>query len=142
MTYDVEERLPTIQEFERLCRSVGWGEIMNFKAAGKGLPNSVYGVVALDSEREAVGMGRIVGDGALYYYIQDIAVHPDHQRKGLGTRILTALFAYLKEHASPRSFIALFSVPEAVDFYRRFTLEERDMIGLFTVKELIVNKGV
>ncbi|MBS3753346.1 MAG: hypothetical protein KGY46_08155 [Anaerolineales bacterium] len=74
MTYRLKGRLPTIQEYERLCRSVGWKKVMNFEAAEKGLPNSVYGVVALDSERKAVGMGRIVGDGGLYYYIQDIAV--------------------------------------------------------------------
>jgi hypothetical protein len=26
----------------------------------------------------------------------------------------------------------------AVEFYKKFTLEQRDLVGLFTVKELIV----
>jgi hypothetical protein len=33
--------------------------------------------------------------------------------------------------------IRLFSVPDAVDFYKKFTLEKRDLVGLFTVKELV-----
>ena len=137
MNYRIVERAPTIDEYRRLCRAVGWGEIINFQAAARGLPRSVFAVVAVGPAGEAVGMGRIVGDGAMYYYIQDIAVHPEHQGKGLGRRILEALFDYLREQAEPKSFIGLFSVPDAVDFYRRFTLEQRDLVGLFTVKELI-----
>ena len=141
MNYRIVERAPTIEEYRRLCRAVGWGEIINFQAAASGLPRSVFAVVAVGPEGETVGMGRIVGDGAMYYYIQDIAVHPEHQGKGLGKRILEALFDYLREQAQPKSFIGLFSVPDAVDFYRRFTLERRDLIGLFTVKELIVSRN-
>mgnify|MGYP001812137481 CR=1 FL=1 len=36
-----------------------------------------------------------------------------------------------------KSFIGLFSVPEAIDFYRKFSIEKRDLVGLFTVKEII-----
>lgn len=38
-----------------------------------------------------VGMGRIIGDGAWYFHIADMAVHPEHQRKGLGDVILKVL---------------------------------------------------
>ncbi len=47
---------------------------MNFNAAINGLEQSTTGVVALDEESEAIGMGRIVGDGAIYFYIQDISL--------------------------------------------------------------------
>lgn len=29
-------------------------------------------------------MGRVVGDGAFFFYVQDVAVHPQHRRRGLG----------------------------------------------------------
>lgn len=38
-----------------------------------------------------IGMGRIIGDGGWYFHIADMAVHPEHQRKGLGDVILKAL---------------------------------------------------
>ena len=136
--YSIEHRLPTATEYEALCDSVGWGEVMNFDVAAQALSKSVTGVVALDENGQAIAMGRIVGDGAIYFYIQDIVVAPSHQNSGIGTAILTGLFDYIRMNAPAKSFVGLFSVPDAVEFYRKFTLEQRDLIGLFTVKEFVV----
>ncbi len=135
--HTVVNRIPTISEYKSLCESVGWGQSMNFDAAINGLEQSTTGVVAINEESEAIGMGRIVGDGAIYFYIQDIVVTPEYQRRGIGTAILNRLFDYINRKAPEKSFIGLFSVPDAVDFYKKFTLEKRDLIGLFTVKEII-----
>ena len=137
--YTVVSRVPNISEYKSLCQSVGWGEAINFAAAVNGLEQSTTGVVVLNEESKAIGMGRIVGDGAIYFYIQDIVVAPEYQKLGLGTAILHTLFEYIKAEAPEKAFIGLFSVPEAVDFYKKFTIEKRDLIGLFTVKEIITS---
>ncbi len=54
-------------------------------------------------------MGRVVGDGAVYFYIQDIVVHPEHQGKGIGENIMSALMTYLQENAPDKAFIGLFA---------------------------------
>lgn len=137
MDYRIEQRLPTLSEYRSLCEAVGWGKIMNFEIAQTGLQNSVAGAVALDPGDRVIAMGRIVGDAAIYFYIQDIVVAPPYQNQGIGSAILSNLFDYLRLHAPPKSFVGLFSVPDAVDFYKKYTLEQRDLVGLFTVKELI-----
>ena len=136
--FTVARRVPKISEYRSLCESVGWGQVMNFDAAIRGLQKSTAGVVVHNNESKAIGMGRIVGDGAIYFYIQDIVVTPEYQKSGIGTCILNALLEYIKNEAPEKSFIGLFSVPEAVDFYKKFTIEKRDLIGLFTVKEIII----
>ena len=141
MNYQIENRLPSLSEYECLCRSVGWGDIMNFSAAATALPRSITGVVVLSADNDLIGMGRIVGDGAIYYYIQDIVVAPAYQKRGVGTAILTQLCDYIRREAPPKSFIGLFSVPDAIDFYRKFTFEQRDLVGLFTVREIMVPAG-
>ena len=55
------------------------------EAAIKG---SLYTVVAYE-DNEPVGMGRIVGDGAVICYIQDLIVAPECQLYGLGHAIIT-----------------------------------------------------
>ncbi len=107
---------------------------MNFAVSGAALTNSVYGVVALCGE-EVVGMGRIVSDGAIYYYIQDIAVHPDYQHNGIGKGILYRIFSFLERHAPQRAFIGLFAAEGTVPFYERFGLRNYapEMTGMFTV---------
>ena len=53
---------------------------------------------------DVVGMGRIVGDGAIYFYIQDVAVKPEHQGRGVGRQIMEHLLAYLQAQAPPKAF--------------------------------------
>lgn len=137
MKYEIENRLPTPAEYRQLCESVGWGHVLNFDVAASALENSVTGLTVRLENGHAIAMGRIVGDGAIYFYIQDIVVAPDYQKQGVGTAVLSGLFDYLKKNAPSKSFTGLFSVPEAIGFYRSFTLEKRDLVGLFTVMEII-----
>jgi len=42
-------------------------------------------------------MGRVIGDGGWYFLIADMAVLPDHQKKGLGGVILRRLLDQIKQ---------------------------------------------
>jgi len=44
-----------------------------------------------------VAMGRVIGDGGWYFIIADMAVLPDHQRKGLGGAVLRRLLDEIKQ---------------------------------------------
>jgi len=109
--YEIVERLPTAEEYRKICIAVGWESVMNFAAAAKALERSLYGVV-ITHEGGAVGMGRMVGDGQIYFYLQDIAVMPEHQGKGLGKEIVTALLSYVERTAPEKAFVGLFATPE------------------------------
>ncbi len=63
---------PTLEEFVTLRAKVGWGETPK-KLAQLALDNSLFHVVARN-ESKLVGMARIVGDGAMFFYIQDLIV--------------------------------------------------------------------
>lgn len=56
-------------------------------------------------------MGRVIGDGGWYFHIADMAVHPQHQRKGLGDVILKTLLKQIKHEAPPdgKPYISLFA---------------------------------
>lgn len=64
--YTIELRIPTVLEYEKICSAVGWKEYMNFDVVEESLRNSLFGVVVRDDE-EIVGMGRVVGDGQIYF---------------------------------------------------------------------------
>lgn len=38
--------------------------------------------------RELLGMARVIGDGGLFYYIQDVIFIPEYQRQGIGTQLM------------------------------------------------------
>ena len=131
--YVLIERLPTAEEYRHLCEEVGWGPIMNFEAAPASLARSLYGVVALHLGH-AVGMARLVGDGAIYHYLQDVVVHPDHQQRGLGRRLVQAAVAHVQARAPDRAFLGVFAAQGAAPFYRKAGFERHDALtGMFQV---------
>ncbi len=126
-------RVPTISEYKKLCEAVGWKDFMNFEAAEEALNRSLFGVV-IQYEDEIVGMGRVVGDGKVYFYIQDIAVMPNHQNNGVGNRIMAAITEYLQENAPEKSFVGLFASQGKEPFYNKYGFHKHDgMTGMFGV---------
>lgn len=81
-----------VDTYLKLRASVRWKPLSRTQAQ-KAIDNSLFIVVAYDGRRPA-GMGRIVGDGAVICYIQDLLVHPNYQGMGIGKRILQELRNY------------------------------------------------
>ncbi|MFF2528387.1 GNAT family N-acetyltransferase [Brevibacillus sp. NPDC058079] len=70
------------------------------------MKNTVY-AVTLFHEGIAIEMGRIIGDGGCFYQIVDIAVVPEHQKKGLGKVIMQHLMDYLDKNAPKTAYVSL-----------------------------------
>lgn len=131
--YKAIKRMPTIDEYINLCSAVGWKDYMNFEVAEESLNRSLFGVV-VQYKDAIVGMGRVVGDGMIYFYIQDIAVMPEHQNKGIGNTIINAINEYIKENAPEKAFIGLFAAQGKEPFYNKYGFNKHEgMTGIFGV---------
>lgn len=129
----LHDRLPTIDEYRDLCTAVGWAPVLNFDAAPASLARSLLGVVATRDGR-VVGMGRVVGDGAIYHYLQDVVVQPDLQRSGIGDAIVGRLVARIHAQAPERAFIGVFAATGTAPFYERHGFVEHEaLLGMFQV---------
>ncbi|MCM1179217.1 MAG: GNAT family N-acetyltransferase [Clostridium sp.] len=90
----IRENSLTVEEYLGIRRQVGW-KILKKEQAQKALANSLH-VVAVYEDNILVGMGRIVGDGAIICYVQDLIVIPESQGKGIGSAILQKLIGYVE----------------------------------------------
>lgn len=134
--FKIHERMPTVDEHQILWESVGWG-IIHKETSSQSLAHSLYGVVAT-VDGEPVGMGRIVGDNYMYFYIQDVAIHPTYQGTGLGKEIMERLLAYIKQRRNGGvAFVGLFSAEGKDGFYEKLGFQNHapHMTGMFTVFE-------
>lgn len=133
-TYEFKHNIPTLEEYKYLCDSVGWTNYMNFEVAETSLKHSIHCITVNDNEK-MIGMGRIVGDGSIYFYIQDIVVHPDYQKYGIGKEIMHRLVTYLHENAPDKAFVGLFASEGKESFYEKFDFKDYspNMTGMFTV---------
>ena len=93
------------EDFVRLRIEAGFAEIP-VEHARKALQNGLLNVSAI-YHGELVGMGRLVGDGAMYWYLQEIIILPNFQRKGIGTMIVNHLIDYAKANSITGKFTTI-----------------------------------
>lgn len=116
--YKFIEKLPTPQEYNMFRESAGWGKL-DISIVEHSLPKSIYAVCAkIDST--LVGFGRVVGDGGLCFYIQEIIVLPEHQYNNIGTCILDHIMKYISKNATKRSYVAAMVGKGLEDWYSKY----------------------
>ena len=108
------------EDFIRLKVSTGFRE-RSVELVEKALENNLYDVVAV-ANGEVIVMGRLVGDGVMYWYLQEIVVLPEYQGKGIGTAIVNKLMDYIKEHTEKGEFtsVSLTAAEGKEGFYEKF----------------------
>ena len=94
----VEDKLD-LETYLDLRESVHFHRLTRDQAR-KGLENSLYTLVAF-LDGKPVGMGRIVGDGAIICYVQDLIIRPEVQGLGIGGLILETLKDFVVHEGYP-----------------------------------------
>ena len=124
------EKAPTVDEYNSLTNAVGWG-VADSGAVEKALANSLYTVCAFDGEK-IVGFGRLIGDGAMFLYVQDIMVLPEYQKQKIGTgimeRVVKKILEYKQINHDLRAYLGASAGKD--DFYKRFGFMTREEAGL------------
>jgi ribosomal protein S18 acetylase RimI-like enzyme len=120
----IERRSLTASEYTKLRNLVGWWKT-DGNAIEVALKNSLFSIVAIDHSN-VVGFGRIVGDGGLYFYIQDLMVHPEFQNKGLGKTLMKELMNYINTNAKSGAFVGLMAAKGLEKYYESFGFKARD----------------
>ena len=121
--YTIVEMLPSARDYNRLRVAVGWKPYRE-SVIEDSLPNSLYCLCAL-IDAQTVGMARIIGDAGMVYYIQDVIVLPEYQRRGIGTHMMDKVMAYLRAHAHHNTIIGLMSAVGKEALYEKYGFTRR-----------------
>lgn len=129
--FNVEVRKLKVAEYQFLRGTTNWFSVDD-KAVEHSLANDLFSVCVFDNDR-LIGMGRIVGDGAIYFYIQDIIVIPTYQKKGVGKLIMNEIEAFIENNAFQNSFVGLMAAEGVQEFYHRYGYIKRpdDQPGMY-----------
>ncbi|WP_327743758.1 GNAT family N-acetyltransferase [Streptomyces europaeiscabiei] len=131
--YELSAGVPSVEVFRRLRTDAGLSD----KAAAVALPNTWHGVI-LRHEGQPIGMGRVIGDGGTAFQIVDICVHPAHQGRGLGKRIMAALTEELERRAPASAYVSLIADGPARFLYEKFGFADtatHDSIGMYRLMD-------
>ncbi|WJH38458.1 GNAT family N-acetyltransferase (plasmid) [Aliirhizobium terrae] len=120
--YVIEKRTPDIDDYMRLRQTAGLTPFSR-AAAEIGLEGTVFAVVVV-VDGEVIGMGRLIGDGGCFFQVTDIAVQPDHQGRGLGKAIMTAIMEYVDTTMPETAYVSLIADVPANKLYEQFGFNE------------------
>lgn len=128
---EVSHAPPSAEEYVHL-RAVCGMRPRTLASAQKGLGNSLFWVV-LRENGMLIGMGRVVGDGGTVAQITDIAVHPDHRKKGYGKFLFEAIQDYILKEIPDDAFVCLFAEKGVAPFYHAngFVYAHENWPGMF-----------
>ena len=101
-------------DFADLADGTEW---LNDAVAG-----SLAAAGAFSESGKLIGFARALGDGVSDCYIQDVAVHKDYRKQGIGRALVEFLLKHLQE--CNIEWIGLIATPGNADFYRRLGFEE------------------
>ena len=93
------------EELVALYDAVGWtAYTRDPDGLVRAVANSTIVVTARDPSGALVGLARGLSDDVSILYLQDVLVHPDHQRMGIGRRLVTTC---LERYAHVRQKVLL-----------------------------------
>ena len=110
--------MPTTAEYRELRAQAGWGAI-DEEIARQTISAACY-TVTLRRQGKLIGFARVMGDGALYFFLADLIVHSQLRGRGLGDRLMHAVTDYFDRCAKPGATIALIPRHGGESFYERF----------------------
>lgn len=127
----IHENQLTAAEFCALTKSVGW-DTPGPEQAEIALENSLYRVSA-KIDGKIVGMGRVIGDMARWFYITDIVIDPNYQGMGLGSTVVEKLLSFIESLPIENCnvMVGVMSAKGKEGFYEKLGFEPRpnDSLG-------------
>jgi ribosomal protein S18 acetylase RimI-like enzyme len=106
-SYRLVGSAPAVEDYLALRERAGLSAKTREQAAAA-LPGSWAACHAVhEPTGQTVGMGRVLGDGGWYFHVVDMAVLPEHQRRGLGDAVLRALLEQIRARAPAGAYVNL-----------------------------------
>lgn len=116
----------TAEEFILLWETV-WGEGPSYEQTELALQHTLFRVSVYDKGK-VVAMARMIGDMGLDYYIKDVVVRPEYQKRGIGRLLINELLKFIRENGVSGTdiFVELCAVPDKAPFYEKFRFDAND----------------
>lgn len=120
-------------EIYDLYESVGWiAYTKNPDHLWQAFANSQY-MTEKNNQGEIVALIRWVTDQATVVLIQDLLVHPDYQRKGLGKKLMQRALAEIKSYGQLQIEVLTDDEETTVSFYKSLGFRSVNDAGMISL---------
>ncbi len=135
--FEIKYNQLTAEEFATLWESV-WDGTPQIEQIRLAMEHTLFRVSLYDGGKP-IAMARMIGDMGLCYYIKDVVVRPEYQKKGLGRLLINELLNFVKSNGVSGTdiFVELCAMPDKIPFYEKFgfTSNEAQRLKMFCKAE-------
>lgn len=119
MEYIILDNQLQAEDFIRLFASAGWGELPQ-DMVEMSLANS-YATFSVKRGNKVIAMARLLGDGAMSFFLKDLVVAPEYQGTGIGSKLLTHVEEYIRMQLKSgwEGYLQLVSAKGKEAFYQK-----------------------
>ena len=110
-----QDERPSALEYQMIRTKAGWGEVSE-RVARAAIERSIISI-CIRRNSKLFGLGRVVGDGCLYFFISDVFVDPSLRGLGVGRKLVNDLTMRARNLAQPTSTIGVFAAPSSEALY-------------------------
>ncbi|MEO6613498.1 MAG: GNAT family N-acetyltransferase [Chitinophagaceae bacterium] len=114
--------IPTAEEIIELYEDAGLSRPTRDKLRIEKMYDHANLVVTAWNENTLAGVSRSITDFSWCCYLADLAVRKDHQKMGVGKKLIQLT----REKAGEQSMVLLLSVPTAMEYYPKAGLQLLD----------------
>lgn len=121
----------TPQEFSLLRESVGFAKLTPRQTVAC-LKNSTFITATYSVDGQIIGVGRVLFDFGYTAYICDVIVHPNFQRRKIGSKIVDSLIKKtLNVPTKEKIMFVLVAAKDKENFYKKlgFNLRPNEKLG-------------
>ena len=124
--YKVKYNKLNAKDFIYLWNSV-WDEAPSENQVELAMNNTLFRVSAYDGDK-LIGMARVIGDKGLNYYIKDVVVIPEYQKRGVGKLLISELMKYINDNGvkGTEIFVELGAMPKVIPFYEKLGFDSNE----------------
>ena len=115
--------MPRPKEYNALRKIAGWN-FYDDKSASEGLKSALY-TVSVREDGVLVAFGRVVGDGRIAFYIQDVIVVPGKRGNGYARIVMEHIMDYIGGVAATGAVVGLMASKGVENLYKKFGFIER-----------------
>ncbi|WMN59947.1 GNAT family N-acetyltransferase [Pseudoalteromonas xiamenensis] len=127
----ISHEAPSAIDFKQIRESVGWSNLESLIEIEQSIRLSLFWV-SVYNHQDLVACGRVIGDGLMYFYLQDIIVHPAYQGLGIGHLMMNEIEQWLLAHTKKGATIGLLAAKGKEAFYAQYGYQMREgsLLGL------------
>ena len=121
-TYKILTRPPEVAEFQLLRQVLAYEEVSD-EVVERALANTLFAVCA---ERDSliIGCARVIGDGAMYFFIEDMMIMPGiedpEEEQSIIDFMMDEVMGFLEQNAPPNAFFCIKDSKKAQDYCRQY----------------------